>query len=111
MDLRRLLLQRHSEELLVELRRPVKVGHAYRHVVYADGLELCLSCRRLSPAHQRGERNGELAAGQHAAFEIAKHRFYGSYHWLLHSLITTSIGTINTLLQPVVALHLEWAHT
>src|ERR1035438_3612891 len=63
MDLRRLLLQWHSEELLVELRCAVEVGHPHGHVVYADGLEPCLLCRSLRAAHQRGEGKGELAAG------------------------------------------------
>src|ERR1700722_14072991 len=83
MDLRRLLFQWQSEEFLVELRCAVKVGHPHGHVVYADGFEFCLLRGGLRAAHQRGEGEGELAAGQPAALEIVKHLLYGLYHQLL----------------------------
>src|SRR5882724_10075972 len=86
MDLGRLLLQRHREELLVELRSPVQIGNPHRDMVDADGSKLCLFGRRLR-SNQRGEGEGELAAGQCAALETAEHLFDGLYHKVLSKYV------------------------
>ena len=83
MDRLRLLLQRHPEELLVELRGLVKVGNTHGDVVYRDGLELGLLRRCLRATDQCGEGEGELAAGNLAALEIGKHLFDDSLHEFL----------------------------
>ena len=81
----RLLLQRHSEELLVELRCAVKVGYLYRDVVDTHCAEALLLRRRLRAGDQRREGKSELTAGQFAALETAEQCFYGLYHRILSS--------------------------
>src|SRR5579872_409201 len=94
MDRRRLLLQRHSEKLLVELRRAVKVGDTHRDMVYGDGFELGLLRRRLRAADQRSEGKGELAAGYKAALEIGKHFFDDLLHDFLSKSSEIILGKI-----------------
>src|SRR5439155_13084457 len=59
MDRLRLLLQGHPEELLVELRRLVKVGNTHSDMVYRDGLELGRLRRCLRATDQCSEGEGE----------------------------------------------------
>src|SRR5471032_3095762 len=66
----RMLLEGHPKELPVKQRRAVNVGDPHGNVIQADGTQARLSWRGLSACDQRGERNGQLAACQAAAFEI-----------------------------------------
>jgi hypothetical protein len=75
-----MLLEGHAKELLVKLGRTVNVGNAHSNVIQADRVQSGLFGRRLRSHDERGERSGELAARQAAAFEIADHSFNDSLH-------------------------------
>jgi hypothetical protein len=73
MGCRRMLLEGHPKEFLVELGRTLDVGDAHGHVVQGDGAEARWFWSGLGAGDQRGEGSGELTAGQPTAFEVCEH--------------------------------------